>query len=313
MADEAFIPASDATPPPMAPVAAVPPPAPVASMGGGFGGGGGIPPAMAWDVAPQLREQWQQYYIAGERMAATIDHLQRAAEHTRVSYNKLVEERDALREQLASAEQRLADVQRIVGRYTVVNDPVVASDGFTYERRTIEQYLEDCASSGVPAVSQQTKEPLNATLVANMSLKKLVDLLKNIKPLELPPTSGGVASIAKVPTAPVAPSVVPGGGGMGPGPGAYGMHPGMGGHVDPRTIPGTGPNGERLHPCVRVYGFCNYKESCAYARYQYEACLSHLKGKCRFGQQCHELHINFKGPAGQFPLSPGGSDGMPKM
>jgi hypothetical protein len=62
---------------------------------------------------------------------------------------------------------------------------------------------------------------------------------------------------------------------------------------------GPGGNDMRLHPCVRVYGYCNYKDSCTYAPYPYDACLSHLKGKCRFGNQCHELHVDFRGPTSQ--------------
>lgn len=240
------------------------------------------PQPMLWDLAPQLRDQWAVYYQAAERMNAHMQLLQRAAEHTRQTHQRLVQERDALRAQLQSAEQRLSEVQRIVGRYTVVAEPVVASDGYTYERRTIQQYLDDCERTGLPAVSQQTKEPLQPQLVPNQSLRKLVDLLKNIKPQELPPLT------KEAPTAPPQ-EISP-------------QHQTMLQHMSaapfiPSPMPPGGP--ERLHPCVRVYGYCNYKESCAYARYPYEACLSHLKGKCRFGMQCHELHIDFKGPFNQ--------------
>lgn len=54
---------------------------------------------------------------------------------------------------------------------------------------------------------------------------------------------------------------------------------------------------ERLfHPCLRVYGDCNFKSSCSYAGYPYEACLSFLKGRCRFGRRCHEPHMEYTGP-----------------
>lgn len=56
------------------------------------------------------------------------------------------------------------------------------------------------------------------------------------------------------------------------------------------------PKKELLHPCLRVYGECNFKSSCSYAGYPYEACLSFLKGRCRFGDRCHEPHIEYKGP-----------------
>lgn len=53
---------------------------------------------------------------------------------------------------------------------------------------------------------------------------------------------------------------------------------------------------EKFHPCLRVYGTCNYGRNCAYAKYPYDACLSNLKGRCRFGNQCHERHVDFLGP-----------------
>ena len=82
--------------------------------------------------------------------------------------------------------------------------------------------------------------------------------------------------------------------------------------------------GGRLHPCIRVYGFCNYKDECAFARYPYDACLNNIKGKCRFGSSCKELHINpvdnkFRNPKAQQSLAqaigqanrPGSQPGSP--
>jgi hypothetical protein len=220
---------------------------------------------LAWDVAQQFNEQWSHYKNATDRFTAQVQMMGRAAENTRQQYNAVVQERDMLRTQLLSAEARLTEVQRIVQRYTVVQDPVVASDGYTYERGVISKYLDDCHSAAppMPAVSQQTSETLTEVLVPNQSLKKLVELLKVIKPQEVPPVSD--ATTFKAPE---------------------------------EVFDGEAQGGSdgRLHPCVRVYGFCNYKESCAYAKYPYESCLSHLKGKCRFGGSCHELHVEFKAP-----------------
>lgn len=51
-----------------------------------------------------------------------------------------------------------------------------------------------------------------------------------------------------------------------------------------------------LHPCLRVYGLCNFDDDCTFANYPYEACLNHIKGKCRFGSTCKELHVDPRDP-----------------
>ena len=234
----------------------------------------------------------QQAYVDAQKASAqmrdTVHTLQSqvatltaASEALRASYNQVNQECNALRNQVRESAHRLEDVQRVVSRYAVVEEPVVASDGFTYERKVIEQYLNECRQSKSDAISQQTKEVLTDTLLANMSLKKLVELLKTVKP----------DSIGPIP--------------------AKGDNPDMQQRVAKLTDDDDGhgnqparvPDG-RLHPCVRVYGFCNYKESCTYANYPYDACLSHLKGKCRFGAQCHEFHVDLKRPTGGAPGTP---------
>lgn len=45
------------------------------------------------------------------------------------------------------------------------------------------------------------------------------------------------------------------------------------------------------HPCVRVYGFCKLGNVCPFAPLPAEACLMHLKGRCRFGPSCQEKHL----------------------
>lgn len=209
-------------------------------------------------IAPQL----QQYEAVCTRLNQQINALTRAVESMHTAYNQVTREKEAYTSQLQSAEARLSEVQRVVQRYAIVTSPVVASDGYTYERDTIKAYLDDCKNTNTRATSQQTHTELGSTLIPNHSLKKLVDLLKSYKPpsTEQPAKSnlGAVANQDQI----------------------------RGGNQDHKNA---------LHPCVRVYGFCNYKENCTYAQYPYDACLSHLKGKCRFGSQCHELHVEIKG------------------
>jgi len=204
------------------------------------------------------------------QLQTQLAQLHHAAKVTKAAYTRVAEERDQLRNSVENAQKRLGDVQRVVARYAVVEEPVVASDGFTYEKRVIEKYLEDCRDAKSEAISQQTKEVLQDTLRSNQSLRKLVDLLKTAKPELLGPL-------------PQKSNETPSGG--------KGDRGGGGGnHCDDHKGDG------RMHPCIRVYGFCNYKDSCTYANYPYDACLSHLKGKCRFGAQCHEFHVDVKRP-----------------
>jgi hypothetical protein len=245
----------------------------------------------AHDAAVALQREAHGYEDKSTKLFQQIQNLQRAVQSAKDGYDALARERDQFNALLVQAEGRLNEVQRVVQRYTVVQEPVVASDGFTYERRVIKQYLDECQRSNIAPISQQTQQELNATLIPNQSLKKLVELLKSARPSE---TSTANAAVAK--TAAATGDVqqaqrhpTHGGGGKQHGGEAQNAGSGNG---------GNGASDQRLHPCVRVYGYCNYKESCTYAQYPYDACLSHLKGKCRFGTQCHELHVDFKGPAG---------------
>jgi len=52
------------------------------------------------------------------------------------------------------------------------------------------------------------------------------------------------------------------------------------------------------HPCERIYGFCQDGERCRYADFPSESCLMFLKGKCKFGNTCRELHTREPGNEG---------------
>jgi hypothetical protein len=227
----------------------------------GMGQGNGAP--MVWEAMNNISDSWHQHASATDRVSHQVTTMQKSTESTRNAYNQAVAERDALRQQLQSAENRLAEVQRVVQRYAVVQEPVVASDGFTYERNVIQQYLDDCQRETQPAISQQTKEELGPNLVPNQSLKKLVELLKTVKAPE--------SSSANSPQRERVEARESG--------------------TPSKDRRGGGGGDDRLHPCIRVYGYCNYKESCVYANYPFEACLNYLKGKCRFGATCKELHV----------------------
>lgn len=296
---------------------------------------------LLWNAGQFIGDSMKQHDRNIPRMMDMIGNLQETLEATRVAYNNMIADRDAKRQQLVAAEGRLAEVQRVVQRYIVVQEPVVASDGYTYERSVIQQYLEECEASDASAYSQQTKEVLKDVLIPNQSLKKLVDLLKTVKPQEVPPATprstipsfragnsvnwgedddGDDATDKKpihaseleaafsqkkddvkksennnAPRAESAKDAL--------------LRNTSGNNATQRTSGSGGgggsSGGQRLHPCLRVYGFCNFKDDCTFARYPYDACLNNIKGKCRFGANCKELHVNPNEAKFQNPKNPG--------
>lgn len=237
---------------------------------------------QANEVIVQLQREAPAYQEAEQKLMEQVFALKNAIDNVNDHYCAVAAERDNYSKLLGTADGRMAEVQRVVQRYTIVQEPVVASDGFTYERRIIKQYLDECMRSGVSPISQQTQSELNSVLVPNQSLKKLVELLRQTRPAEAPPSP----NTEPAPSPNAQPSATA------PSPKA---------EVATGNSKSTASNASaesRLHPCVRVYGYCNYKDTCTYAQYPYDACLSHLKGKCRFGTQCHELHVDFRGPTG---------------
>ena len=291
----------------------------------------------AYDVSGTLHQPAQHYQQAVEKLNAQLAQLREAADAAQYAHKAVCQERDNYGRLLQAAEGRLGEVQRVVQRYTVVHEPVVASDGYTYERKVIQQYLSDCEHSQVAPVSQQTQNELTSTLIPNQSLKKLVELLKTVKPSEVPPatartsvphfresTSGTLNFLDEVDES--APRGKGGKGGRGGGKGPHEVESGAihasdleahftstpqkdrHGHKNEKSGGSSGGQG-RLHPCIRVYGFCNFKDDCTFARYPYEACLNNIKGKCRFGSQCKELHVNPQDPKYQNPRSTNVSGG----
>ncbi|KEG08547.1 RNA-binding protein [Trypanosoma grayi] len=255
-----------------------------------------VNPAFAYraahDAVNELQHGLQGYEQQVSKVIQHINTLASSVESLRQHYEAVVEERDYMNRSLEAAEGRMLDVQRVVQRYASVTDPVVASDGFTYEREVITNYLNECQALKNVPMSQQTHTELTMLLFPNRSFKRFLEQLMETKPADM---RTDVAS-------------------------SHGNHSGSANAAAQGRATGNGQNnhrnetnskganagaagGERLHPCVRVYGYCNYKDTCAYALYPYDACLSHLKGKCRFRSQCHERHVDFRGPLNNTPAN----------
>ena len=229
--------------------------------------------SSAMESANSITQQAADYEAQTKQLTAQIAAMAAHVDTMRQAYQDVCDETTKFEALHERAKSRLADVQRTTSRYLQVKNPVVASDGFTYDREVIERYFKDCLNNGEEPTSQQNKTKLDPTqLIPNMSLKKLLELLDAIKPdeSEVAPRAGGVAHNTNVHA--VAPD----------------------GRTAVASSAAPTPNGGRLHPCLRVFGQCNYGDNCTFAHYPYDACLSYIKGKCRFGSQCHEQHVNLK-------------------
>lgn len=285
---------------------------------------------LLWEATQALQDGVRDHGDL-RRLLDIAGSLQAAVESTREMYNTVIKERDEAHRRLQDADAKLQQVEHVVRRYAEVKDPVVASDGYTYERTELSRYLSDCKRSNSKAYSQQTKEELTEVMVDNVSLRRLAELLKGVHTVEVPQLSNRVplTSAAAVNDGPRArprwmdeeaaamgnmayPEMASGGapgmagGAQGRGGNGMAMGPGHGNrrfdhggkfHRGGAAASNEGKGG--LHPCIRIYGFCNFEDDCTFANYPYEACLNHIKGKCRFGSACKELHVDPRDPAFQ--------------
>ncbi|RNF12201.1 RNA-binding protein [Trypanosoma rangeli] len=300
-----------------------------------------------WGAMKELQDGFNGHQCSLPYLLGVVQNLQRTLEETRHLYNNAIKQRDEVREKLVVAQNSLAAVERVVNQYASVKDPVVASDGFTYENVSIRDYLRECASTNTKAYSQLTKEELLDVVVPNQTLRRLVHMLQSVRASEVPPIS------QRRPIPPYTPQQSDANW-KGNNANSNGANSGNGlnwadeevnqgatpirvaeleaslakaanagslnasqssNAVPSSTVTNTNANtsnpvsrrwetrqaqnagnsaklSNKKHPCLRVYGHCNFLDDCAFANYPYEACLNNIKGKCRFGQHCKELHVN---------------------
>lgn len=115
----------------------------------------------------------------------------------------LLAERDALVSQISNLNSTLALVQSAAATFTQVQQPVVASDGYTYEQSQMADYVEACLSTGTQPVSQLTQAPLQPLVFPpNRTLFQVLKCLAPLEPVsvrplaELPPLGPPPASFA---------------------------------------------------------------------------------------------------------------------
>ncbi|KPI90051.1 putative RNA binding protein [Leptomonas seymouri] len=238
------------------------------------------------DRAMGLNQSLQVYEQQLSQVMEDLQLMVQDVNALRAQYEDALSEKQSIELLATRAEKRVQDVKEIVNRYVGVKDAVVASDGFTYERETISTYIDGCKEAGGTPTSYQTEKPLTSLLIPNRSLKTLVDRLVTLQKAELTPSP----AVDGVPAHPK--PIATGRSNANDNAPRRNAH----GSKDNSGPVELNAKGERVHPCIRVYGYCNYNDSCAYAKYPYDACLSNLKNKCRFKGQCHERHVEFRGP-----------------
>ena len=124
----------------------------------------------------------QMQHLTGPMMSHTSD-VTDALEQVRHEREVLLFETEQLRLENAALHASVRASARVVDRFAAVADPVVASDGYTYERADLVQYLTECRSLGIAPRSQLTNEPMSDVLVCNNSLKRMIALLQSIEPV----------------------------------------------------------------------------------------------------------------------------------
>ncbi|CAD2217498.1 RNA binding protein [Angomonas deanei] len=253
--------------------------------------------AMIWDGMQMMMKSLNPNTSELQQLHEITLNMNEMLEQTRNLYNEAITSRDAAYQRFQGADNKLLQVNNIVQRYVNVKDPVVASDGYTYERTEITNYWQECQNTHSKAYSQQTREELDQVFLPNLSLSRLVELLKKIRAPDVhPPTTRGI--IPPIPAnrmnwaedeVPIQrPMEAPQGN-------LAGSRANNSRRFDnPRFKGGHGK--QATHPCLRVYGTCNFMDDCTFANYPYEACLNYIKGKCRFGDSCKELHVDRNDP-----------------
>jgi hypothetical protein len=63
----------------------------------------------------------------------------------------------------------------------IMQNPVVAKDGLTYERKGIETWFSQCAIHNWPITGPGSKKQIDLTLIPNMSLRRLIKSLSDLE------------------------------------------------------------------------------------------------------------------------------------
>lgn len=217
-----------------------------------------------------------------------------------VSYFSLLSEVQGVKNCIKKADSIFSELSSLLKEFTPVHDLMIHPDGLTYHRGDLAKTRRDEIPDerGVGALPNRT---LSSMLE---KIKMLIPLVPQSYPemAELDDTysTGSFSGLNQV-DVDSALGLGNAAANRSPGTNRMTMRSGSAqkyGNTNSNITSKAGPGFSKpmkYHPCIRVYGICNYGKKCTYAFYPYDACLSNLKGKCRFGNLCHELHVEFVG------------------
>jgi hypothetical protein len=123
--------------------------------------------------------------ISMEEFLTDLDKLQSPSEEN-TTLSDTIEKIAA--EMVQSNKAEIENEQDVIGEHLccaitreIMVDPVLADDGFTYERQAIEAWIKAAKNGGKQLTSPMTRQKMTDKLVPNRALKAVIDSLRTKK------------------------------------------------------------------------------------------------------------------------------------
>lgn len=118
-------------------------------------------------------DAYSQYYNHSRLVLQNTKNLKAVLKDMCNEYNNKVSELKNLLEILKEKLEIIANCKAAIKRYETAKDPVVASDGNTYSRMELVNYIEQCRETHITPRSKENQEVLTDYMVSNLSFIKL--------------------------------------------------------------------------------------------------------------------------------------------
>lgn len=140
------------------------------------------------DLSKQLEKFstfFKNFYADGQRASSVVHDVLNSLQSSRVSYNEVVKVREDLLHKYEQTRMKLKAIEATIENFQTAKDPLVANDGYTYDREEFEKYMETCRLTSKPPWSSATGEIFTGVLTPNLTLQEISEDLKELlKPLE---------------------------------------------------------------------------------------------------------------------------------